>query len=191
MDFGTFWPLILLYKVKRALTLNVNIFATKFFYLNSVKSVHSSGLSTLKEALLARMTPDPPYRLNSRDFSVLLVVFSSTDCFTTCTAGVIQDPVVGVLFLYLFASILLGMQEFLIWQSIHWKVSRVRNLPLLKSTIPEQCKCHQVLQLSQGAYYRGVLKPKNRSKSAWKLKNRTSLPSKPQTMKICKTATLL
>ena len=52
--------------------------------------------------------------VNSRDFSVLLVVFSSTDCFTTCTAGVIQDPVVGVLFLYLFASILLGMQEFLI-----------------------------------------------------------------------------
>ena len=40
-------------------------FRDKIRYLNSVKCVHSMGLSTLKLASLAKMTPDPPYRLKA------------------------------------------------------------------------------------------------------------------------------
>ena len=52
--------------------------------------------------------------VNSGDLSLLGDAFSSIVCLTTCTAGLIQDSVVEVLHLYLLASILIGMQEFLI-----------------------------------------------------------------------------
>ena len=42
----------------------------------------------------------------------------------------------------------------------------------------------KLLAVRVGAHYRGVLKPKNHSKSAYKPKNRTLLPSKPQTVKL-------
>ena len=40
----------------------------------------------------------------------------------------------------------------------------------------------------QGAYYKGVLKPKNRNKLAWNPKTSLNFPPNPKTVEICKTA---
>ena len=48
-------------------------FRDKIRYLNSVKSFHSVGLSTLKLASLAKMTPDP-LRLSPYDDNKIKVL---------------------------------------------------------------------------------------------------------------------
>ena len=61
MDFGTFWPLIFLYKVKMGRNFERKYFRHKIRYLNSVKSVWDWVLQN--KLNLQKWPRTPPYRL--------------------------------------------------------------------------------------------------------------------------------